>query len=349
MEGFGELPPAFAGDSEDFTGFQPEPSKTPAKIAPAPLERPVRNMSSFMDVYNSKSTLEFVLDGLLPSKGLMYIGARSGTGKTILAIQIAVDLILGRDTMTMKRSADLPPQKILILSLEMGTEEFQSRIQKMYPDLTEEEQKLLDDGILIYSDPEPFKLWTPDHQVDLIRMVARNKVTGILIDSASISFATSLKDDTQVNESIAGLYLIRNKLTCWMIIVSHTRKLPAGIVGNMEDITVDELFGHSGVAQSASAVLLMLHDKKAEEGKSGKFKVVWLMNAKARFASEFPPFKMLLPAEPPLLFQRRTPIPLPSLSPETMAKARKVAKEISFGDALKDIDFGSIGGIDDDS
>jgi hypothetical protein len=346
LEGFEEFP-GF-GESDADVSFQPMPPPLPTAPSTVVQHLPIRKTSNFMEVYNSKNTVEFVFEGLLPNKGLMYVGARSGTGKTIFVIQMAVDLILGRDTMSIKRGKDLPPQKLVILSLEMGEEEFQARILSMYPELTEEEQKLLADGIVIYHDPEPFRLWTDDHQVDFIRLVKSHKATGVIIDSASVSFASSLKDDMQVNSTIEILYGVRNRLTMWMIIVCHTRKLPAGIVGNMEDLTVDEIFGHSGVAQSASAILLMHHDKKDPEGKDGKNKIVYLMNLKARFGAEFAPFKMYLPTIPPLQFRRKTPIPLQPLTPEKRKEANKVAKEISFGDSLKDIDFGALGGVEDE-
>ena len=323
------------------------PAFTPAIVLPKPKPR-VRPTMNFGEVYKSKSRIKYVIDGLLPTKGLMYIGARSGTGKTILAIQIAVDLIFDRETMTLKRGKDLPPQKILIISLEMGQEEMTARLIAMYPEFSEEDLKILSDSIELYVIPEPFRLWTEEHLVDLIHLIRFHKATGVLIDSASVSFAQSLKDDAQVNQTIANLYMVRNRLENWMIIISHTRKLPAGIVGNMEDITVDELFGHSGVAQSASSILLMHHDKKDSEGKDGKNKIVWLMNLKSRFGPEFPPFKMFLPTSPPLLFRRRDPIPLQPLSPEKRKEANRLAKEMDFGAGFKDIDFGSIGGVDDD-
>lgn len=326
------------------------PAALPKTFAPpaSPVTSilPIRQIRSFADVYNSKRTVEWVIKGLLPTKGLMYVGARSGTGKTILVLQVAVDLIFDRDTMTFKRGDDLGPQKILILSLEMGEEEMKERLRAMYPEIPEDQFKLLTDSIFLYTEPEPFKLWTPDHAAELILLIRKHAFTGVLIDSASVSFAQSLKDDTQVNDTINNLYQIRHRLNVWMIVVSHTRKLPAGIVGNMEDVTVDELFGHSGVAQSASSVLLLHHDKKDKE--NGKSKVIWLMNVKSRFTAESPPFKAYLPLEPPLQFVRKAPIPLPAVSPEQMVKARKKAREIDFGEVFKVVDLGKMGGLEDD-
>lgn len=339
------------GPDDDSFEVKP-PAALPSTFAPPekPVTSllPIRRTSTFSEIYNSTHTVEWVIQGLLPTKGLMYIGARSGTGKTILALQIAVDLIYDRDTMSFKRGEGLGPQKILILSLEMGEAEMKERLRGMYPEIPEEQMKLLSDSIHLYTDPEPFKLWTPDHAAELVLMIRKHKFTGILIDSASVSFAQSLKDDTQVNETLNALYQIRNRLDVWMVVVSHTRKLPAGIVGSLEDVTVDELFGHSGVAQSASSVLLMLHDKKDKEAKDG-IKVVWLMNPKARFAAEFAPFKMYLQAEPPLQFKRKVPIPLPAVSPEKMVEIRKQQKNIDFGEVIAAANFDILGKLEDES
>jgi archaellum biogenesis ATPase FlaH len=350
LEAFGELAIVESDDDNPYKASPsvktPKPVATPNAVPPGFRVRETRNL---MEIYHSKNTIEYVIEGLLPTKGLMYIGARSGTGKTILAIQLVIDILLERDTMTLKRSKDLKPQKILILSMEMGGEELQARLLSMYPNLTEEEQKIIAEGTEAYTGAESFKFWEPTHAAELTMMIRKLGITGVIIDSASVTFASSLKDDSQVNAAIENLYVIRNMLGVWMIVICHTRKLPAGIVGNMEDVTVDEIFGHSGVAQSASAILLMHHEKKAKEAKDGKYKVVWLMNLKARFFSEFPPFVMLLPTEGALLFKRRTPIPLPGLTPEQRRAANKAARNTDFGEVFKVVDFGSIPGGDDDS
>lgn len=334
----------FDVDGIDFSQFDGDGSKPPRKMSPImvvaaePVKKKLRrrNFKSFIGVYNSENNITFIIKGLLPSKGLMYVGARSGTGKTILAIQFAVDLVLGRNTMTFQRDEEIPPQKIGILSLEMGEEELKVRLRDMYPKLTDEQHKILDESIMVYSDPESWKLWKAEDALDLYTAIVEEKFTGLIIDSASVSFADSLKNDEEVNKTIETLYRIRNRLNVWNIIVCHTRKLPAGIVANLEDVTVDEIFGHSGVAQSASSVLLMHHDKKEKPKNEGE-KVVYLMNPKSRFGPEFAPFKMVLKPNP-LQFTRDA-IPLQPLTEERRREINKTITHDDIAGAVQGIDF----------
>ncbi len=337
----------FGSDDEDEINVEkvsPEIAKNESELS---ASLPNRRVYNVMEILESDCKIQFAIQGLLPTNGLMYLGARSGTGKTIAGIQMAVDLVLGRDTMTLKRGENLPQQRLIYFSLEMGKEEFKERFEAMYPKRTEEENKLLRENLLVYCDPEPFRLWTDDHAADMARMMIRGKITGQVIDTASVSFGPTLLDQEAVNKTIQNMYTLRNRLDFYQIIPCHTRKLPAGIVANLEDVTVDEIFGHSGVAQSASSVILMHHDRKKDSSKKleeGE-KLVWFMNPKARFAPEFSPFKAVLRVNP--LQFRRDAIELPTLTPER----RKELKESSgqnLPNSLKGIDFGSIILEDDD-
>lgn len=310
------------------------------------LSLPHRRIYNIEEILESDERIEFAIEGLLPTNGLMYVGARSGTGKSILAIQMAVDLVLGRDTMTLKHGKNLPQQRLIYFSLEMGKLEFKERFEAMYPNRTEEEKKLLRENLLVYCDPEPFRLWTSDHAADMVRLASRAQITGQIIDTASVSFGSTLTNQEEVNKTIENMYVLRNRIGFYQIIPCHTRKLPAGVVANLEDVTVDEIFGHSGVAQSASSVLLMHTDKKKDSTKNLKDgeKVVWLMNPKARFAPEFAPFKTVLRTNP--LQFRRDAIELPPLTQEKR-KELKENRAANPRPILDGIDFGSVVGDDD--
>lgn len=309
-----------------------------------------RKFFTFMEVFENDEKLEWVVEDLLPDTGLMYVGGLSGTGKTILAIQLVINIVLGRPTMTFRFGSAWHEGFVGgMLSLEMGLKELQLRLQHMYPNLTEEEQKILADRFLIYCDPEPFNLWDEIHAAELARFIKKNGIQVLLIDSASVSFAASLKDDSQVNKSIQHLYTIRNRLNCAMVVVSHTRKPPAGIASNPEDITINELFGHSGVAQSAASILIMVEDEKARKAtiKNGDAdkteKLVHIINAKARFDANGGAFKSYLTSKDavkkgePLMFKRNA-IPI--------APSEKKVK--TSMPSLGDFKFGSLLDDDDD-
>jgi hypothetical protein len=73
-------------------------------------------------------------------------------------------------------------------------------------------------------------------------------------------------------------------------------------------------------------------------------KMVWFMNPKARFGPEFAPFKSVLRVDP--LQFRRDAIELQPLTTEQKAAIKK--GESSLPDEMKDVDFSSLLGDDDD-
>lgn len=322
-------------------------------------EAGLRRVTSIVDVIDDDEKLQYVIQDLLPDTGMMYIGGISGTGKTILAIQLVANIVRGEPTMTWTLGEKAKDIRAMMLSLEMGKKELQLRLQHQMPDLSDEERKLFHENFLVYHDPEPFELWNPVHVVDLIRLVKHHKINLLLIDSASVSFASSLKDDKQVNESIKNLYMIRSRLNLAVVCVSHTRKPPAGIASNPEDVTINELFGHSGVAQSASSIFIVVEDE-AERKKTMKpnvnaadtEKLVHIVNVKSRFGANAGAFKARLTSKhdvdngKPLQFYRHA-IPLPPMTEEQKRKAKSM-KAPSFGETLAEIDFSLLGDEDDD-
>lgn len=313
---------------------------------------PNRAVRSFMELYKAENLLEFIIPDMLPRGGMTFLGGLSGTGKTILAIQIVADLVLGRPTMTWKPVEGLPQLRCLMFSLEMSGPECQRRLLDMYPELDENQQKLLNENFFVYSEPEPFELWNVAHCIEMIQLISKAKADVVLLDSASVSFGDSLKDDTQVNQSLKNLYAIRSRLNVAMIVVAHTRKPPPGISSNPEEASINELFGHSGIAQHASSIYLMLEDEKSRKdaiknGNGDKVdKLVHIVNVKTRFGSSNAAFKAKLTSREdtlkgkPLAF-RRDAIELgaPIVTQEQRKQLRAVKKS-PLGD-LAGIDFGA--------
>lgn len=357
---------SFEMSDDDIESDAPVATPDPVveKVSPTVAENetelsrslPNRRISTFTETYYSEHKLKFWIPNVLPETGLVFFGGLSGTGKTILAIQVVNNLVMNRPTMTWFPIEDLPQLTVMMLSLEMSTMEWHQRVHDMYPTLTDEEDKLLGEHFLLYSEPEPIKLWDDNHVADLIRMIARNKVNVVLIDSASVSLAEDLTNIAQVNKSLENLYTVRVRLNVAMIMVAHTRKSPAGMSTQAEDISINDLFGHSGIAQFASSIFLMYEDeasrrKAVQNGNGDKVdKIVHIVNVKTRFGSSNAAFKAKLPslestkAGKSLLF-RRDAIELPPLT-EAQKKSAKSKSQMS--DALDGVDFGSILSGEDD-
>lgn len=315
----------------------------------------LRKIMSVVDVMENDEKLSFVVEDLLPDTGLMFVAGASGTGKTILAIQIAGDLVNGNSTMSWRLGPAWNEDfRVLFLSLEMNMKELQLRLQHMYPQMSDDQRKSFMDRFLTYCDYEPFELWNPIHILDLIKLIKAYKVNTILIDSASVSFASTLKDDKQVNESIKHLYMLRARFNLSMIVVAHTRKPSIEMVNNPESASLHELFGHSGVAQSASSILIMLEDEDQRKKtiKSGEpdsiEKRVHVVNAKARFGANSGAFVSYLTSKKnvdngePLMF-RRNAIPI-AMTDDQKKKVNQELKTGGIAGALEGIDFGFLDG-----
>lgn len=315
-----------------------------------------RKISNAMAVLEDPNKMQMIVEELLPETGLTYFAGLSGTGKTIIAIQVVANLVLGRPTMTWQIAENYKDRHLrcLMLSLEMNRKQLQLRLEHMFPNLSEEEQKLFRENFLIYDEPETFELWNISHILELAKIIKECKVDILLIDSASVSFAEELTNQKQVNDSVKNLYRLRSRLDVAMFIVANTRKPLAGIVSNPEDATLNELFGHSGVAQSADGIIIMVEDektrketiKRTKDGESDYAekteKVVHIINAKNRFGANAGAFKSQLTSKKdvdaghPLMFKRNA-IPI-AMTPEQRNKLNKTPG-VDLKSAMAEVDF----------
>jgi hypothetical protein len=131
----------------------------------------------------------------------------------------------------------------------------------------------------------------------------------------------------------------------------HLFQLP-GIASNPEDVTLNELFGHSGVAQTGDSIVIMVEDEKQRKAtiKSGEEKktekLVHIINAKSRFGANAGAFKAYLTAKEavekgePLMFKRNA-IPI-AMTEAQRAKASKPIPGADLKTIMGEADFGSL-------
>lgn len=337
-------------DDEPASVFIPRQATPEAKMI-SDIASP-RRLSNALDVMENETKLSYIVEDLLPDSGLIYLGGISGSGKTILAIQLGGDIIRGRPCMTWRLGdAATEDMKAIIFSLEMNELELGERLRHMYPNLTDDEKKLFQERFITYAEPAPFKLWETSHQVEFIRTIKASGANLQIIDSASVSFGEELTNQTQVNASLDFLRMIRAKFNWAQIIVAHTRKPPAGIASNPAEVTLNELFGHSGVAQSASSIIIMMEDEKQRkqtitDGADQREieKKVHIINCKARFGANGGAFVSHLTSKnavdrgEPLMF-RRNAIPI-EMTDEAKKKINKKLESVDLGDLMSGADFG---------
>jgi len=344
-----------------------EPNPIVKKVSPEIAEKetelskslPKRRLRNFMEVYESTEKLNFLIPDVLPDHGIVFFGGISATGKTILAIQVLVNLIMNRPTMTWFPEENLPPLTGLFLSLEMSGPEVQLRIKHMYPQLTDEEIKILQERLIIYSEPEGLRLWEDDHGADLVKMIARSKANVVLIDSASVSLGEDLTNQAQVNKSLEALESIRVRMKVCFIVVAHVRKPPNGESTNVENVSINDLFGGVAVANHASAIFLLYEDEKSrrEAIRNGNGheveKLVHIVNSKTRFGAANAAFKAKLPSlemtkkGSPLQFRRDVHV----LAPLTTSQKKQISARsdgTTIAPELKGLDFSEFLGDEDE-
>lgn len=310
-----------------------------------------RKITNLVEIMESTDDTSYLIEEFLPSNGMGYIAGASGSGKTILAMQFGGDLIFGRPTISYQIGEDFKDKnvRVLLISLEMNRQDLKKRSDHMFPNLTDEERKLFMENFQVYCEPEPFKLWQLPHVIELTKIIKQCKPDLVIIDSASIAFAQAMTNEEQVSDSIENLYKIRTRLDVAILMVAHTRKPGQGILSSPEETTLNELMGVAGVGQSASGIIIMVEDENSRKAtiKNGTAykdeKVVWFINAKARFGANAGAFKTKLTAKndvdkgEPLMF-RRNAIPIANTGkPKASVGKPRSNSPLMADTALKDI------------
>lgn len=355
---FDEFPMGAVGpDDDEPSAFIPkQQSKEEFQVANA-IASP-RRLSNALDVMENESKLSYIVQDILPDSGLIYLGGQSGTGKTILALQLVADIINGRPCMTWRLGDAWDDDlKTIVFSLEMNELELGERLRHMFPNMTDDQKKIFKDRLITYAEPEPFKLWEPAHQLEFIRTVKASGARVQLIDSASVSFGEEMNNQAQVNKTLDFLRMVRAKFNWAQIIVAHTRKPNAGIASNPADITLNELFGHSGVAQSASSIIIMMEDEaqRKEVVKKGLDardieKKVHIVNCKARFGANGGAFPAHLTSKNDVdkgeaLMFRRNAFAIAMTDEQRRALSKLPGTDMKS--AMQGVDFGSVEGLDE--
>lgn len=206
---------------------------------------------------------KWLIDGLLPETGLMYIAAPSESGKTLLATEMCIRLAIGESIFNWKSETG-EPLRILFLSLEMPKEELKQHWVDKLPNLSDVQQELLEKNFHTYAEPDLVRFYDLGDLQNLVTTIERIKPHIVLVDSATVALSKNLLDFEGVQSSLSRLYILRNKLKFAMIVIAHTRKNPPA--HGLKEAALDDLFGSQAIAASASSVIGLRRDieKKPE-------------------------------------------------------------------------------------
>lgn len=231
---------------------------------------------SFTSLLNSEINVDWAIEGMLISNGVMMLVGESGIGKTQLSLQFMFHMAVGKDFLTYKFNG---PQRIGFFSLEMGDVELKHFLEVMAPkllqDFTPEEKELLDKNLTIIPFGESLPLNTQNGQDIFVRYLEKYKWDGIFVDSVgsaifgNISSSETVQPFTNFNDKI------RKRYGCFLWYIHHFRKPPPGQSnsGGQSDV-----YGDQYLTARATSIYTIVKTKKGKD-------VIKVKNPKNRHAA----------------------------------------------------------------
>lgn len=244
---------------------------------------------SFKEVLNYVDNTQWLINGLLPYKGTLYVVGRPGTGKTTLSLGMCSCLALGKRYLDWQSSEE-KRYKVLYLSLEMSLEDVNNFFNKLRLNFTEEEIDTLDENLHTYASPEKIKFYQSGSPVlgKFLRKLENTKPDVILIDSASFALASNLSNQEEVTKSLETLDLIKDRYGCSLVFIHHARKEPPG--HGYKEADLDDVFGSAFIAASASSIISLKESKNYSETN----KLMDIRYLKTRFSGDNTGFSVLM-------------------------------------------------------
>jgi KaiC/GvpD/RAD55 family RecA-like ATPase len=219
---------------------------------------------SFDEMLKFQDDTQWLIENILPAKGVAYIVGRSGVGKTTLALGICTYMAVGKNYLDWN-PVNPGGYKVLFLSLEMNSNDVSKFYNEIQVNYTEEERQLLTKNFYTYSQPEKVKLWqgTSPTMGKFLRTLEDFKPDIVLVDSASFSLASNLNNQEEVTKSIEIIDAIRDRYSCSFVFIHHSRKEPPS--SGYKEADLDDVFGSGFIAASAATIISLKQAKDYED------------------------------------------------------------------------------------
>ena len=244
---------------------------------------------SFKEVLEFTDDTQWIIKGLLPYKGVVYLVGRPGVGKTTLGIGMCANLALNKNYLDWS-SNEGKAYKVLYLSLEMTIEDVNQFFAQLKLNYSDAEIDELDKNFHTYASPEKIKFFQPQNPLmgKFLRNLENLKPDIVLVDPASFALASNLNNQEEISKSIELLDMIKDKYGCTFIFVHHARKEPPG--HGYKEADLDDVFGSAFIAASASSIIALKQSKEYSESN----KLMDIRYLKTRFSGDNTGFSVLM-------------------------------------------------------
>ena len=176
--------------------------------------------------------LEFCIDPLAPIGGVTVVNAHGGTGKSLLALKIAIHVALGLDIL------DAPTQvgKVAYLSLEDSKPVFRQRLYKIVQSMPNEVSTRLEEltSRLFFINRygkqtfmmgiESGNVVESDYPTDLISLLKEHSIKCLIIDTLVRTHSLNENDNAQMGALLVLFEKIAADSECAVILIHHQSK-----------------------------------------------------------------------------------------------------------------------------
>ena len=239
--------------------------KRPPEAKAEPVKEPARAITTMTAAELLQSDLppraDVIGGGVLPKGGLALLAGQFKSGKTILALQVALETVRGGRVLDF----DTTPGRVLLLNGEGGPQLLRERLEKM----TEGNLTGLDDLLLWWPTESRLDLAEEESRAALAAYCKGQKIELLIIDPL-IRFNSLDENSTlEMGRFVRGLADLRQETGTAILLVHHTRKPSKG--------------GGSGAAEARGSTvlhgeadsLMVLQSRRANNDFTLQFELRW--------------------------------------------------------------------------
>lgn len=196
-----------------------------------------------------KLVIDWIIEGLITSKGYGIIFGPSGVGKTQLGLQLARSIACGDDFLVWKNPTR-QPRKVMFFSLEMGPEDAAYFMQQMDKSLSETQRTAINENLLVVPLGEAMPLDKPEGKEFFENLIKEYKPEALFIDSLGTMTRGNLLEDGPARTMLEYIQYLKKIYQCAIYVIHHANKANIG-----PGLTLQDFYGNTYLFTGTDFVL----------------------------------------------------------------------------------------------